>query len=546
MANLSDKISVAGAGGLSIVLVSDTDSPIIPANNKHYVADTTNGPIIFNVPVLSEGFQFAITDSEKTFATNNSTINPNGSETVDGSSVKVMNADKASFLFMADGTNLVTSENVIAGNGAISGPWTAFPSTLTSFGNGTAHLSYCQTSNESMKIKGALKVGSTPPSGLWTFSLPSGFNGDYSTLPIGVTGTDSYQRVGLATSYLNEYFTGHIVRSGTSTTDFFVHGNGTLYGSGLNWDDQVGSVTVSAGDIITIDMEVPIAEWQGSGTTNFNSDAIKRTKVVDLTLDSAPTGWSSTRVKGQAWADSDNNWVAWISVRGAISSATSGNFDFNGTSFELDSSLYGALAGGVRVEVDGADNSVVQWQAGSATPNVSFSGTILLTGEPTWAAANLEKNPAVGVEEATSEKEGVVGGSKGVAKLSGQIGEVINGTNTGATLTTQNVAYNVSVLTLDTGIYQVFGIAGCSPAGTTRSRYLSGISEVSGINPSGDYQNIANLAYENVNVIRSAIMPRIFNVTSSKTLYLVANCLFTGTAPQVLAGNTHFYAVRIG
>lgn len=132
--------------------------------------------------------------------------------------------------------------------------------TLTNFGNGTAALSQ-ERAGSRIKIKGTLTVGSTLPTGIIIFSLPSGLEADYSTNTIGVTNADSYQRVGLATAHLAEYFSAHIIRNGTSTTELYMYGNGSTYTSGINWGATIGSITVAAGDVLTIDMEVPIQGW---------------------------------------------------------------------------------------------------------------------------------------------------------------------------------------------------------------------------------------------------------------------------------------------
>jgi hypothetical protein len=147
---------------------------------------------------------------------------------------------------------------------AITDP-VAYTPTLSNFGNGTAALAW-NREGPNIRITGALIVGSSLPTGLIKFTLPSGLTADFSTIPKGLLNTDAYQQVGIATSYLVEYFSAHIIMDNTSTTTFYMNGNGSTYTTAADWTGTVGSITVAAGDTIQIDMKVPITGWSSNTT----------------------------------------------------------------------------------------------------------------------------------------------------------------------------------------------------------------------------------------------------------------------------------------
>lgn len=143
--------------------------------------------------------------------------------------------------------------------------WTAYSATVANFGGGAAYLAYRRV-GDSCQIKGTLVMGSpVPTGGDLSWGLPSGLTADYSSMPIGLNNTDAYQIVGTAHAYTPVHFTAMIIRNNTNTTTFYAHGADATYGGASGaWDTTVGSVTLAAGDAITIDMEVPIVEWAGS------------------------------------------------------------------------------------------------------------------------------------------------------------------------------------------------------------------------------------------------------------------------------------------
>lgn len=164
-----------------------------------------------------------------------------------------------------------------------------FTTTLTNFGNGTASLAYKQE-GDLCKIKGVLIVGSSLPSGSQIgFTLPSGFTADYTNIPKGLTGADSFQRVGLATAYAPNYFTAAIIRSGTSLTTFYMTGDNTTYGATSGDWSTTTPITWTSGDTITIDMEVPISGFSSNTVSSADYNLNGVTSVYGMSANQTIT-----------------------------------------------------------------------------------------------------------------------------------------------------------------------------------------------------------------------------------------------------------------
>jgi len=83
-----------GAGGLELVYINDTASPVTAEISKHYLTDSTSGAITINLPDASalsatkkKTASIRITDSSETWTDNNVTLVPSSGEKIDGFAV---------------------------------------------------------------------------------------------------------------------------------------------------------------------------------------------------------------------------------------------------------------------------------------------------------------------------------------------------------------------------------------------------------------------------------------------------------------------------
>jgi hypothetical protein len=338
--------------------------------------------------------------------------------------------------------------NVIVGpgiqpQGAVVGTPVSYTPTITNFGNGVGYLNWSRSGSK-IKITGSLVVGSTVPTGIFNFSLPTGLTADYSTQTKGLLGTDAYQRVGLATTYLSEYFTGHIVRNVSSNTTFYVNGNGTSYTSPQDWGASVGGVTLANGDVITIDMEVPIAEWAGSGTVNLAQNDVEwaynsstSTSASDTTSFAyGPSGASiqsitaalSRRVRFQrpiqsgdvivVEVDTDNTgvWVPLPATQGSTGRQISALTVLNNTQYGMGSVKY---INSTDVEIDFG-----QYRSSDATTLGGAGPAWSTVSGAKWRVRKSSAGAAVGFGIVTSTSSGLVpaSGSLGYIRLGTQNG----------------------------------------------------------------------------------------------------------------------------
>lgn len=168
--------------------------------------------------------------------------------------------------------------------------------------------------------------------------------------------------------------------------------------------------------------------------------------------------------------------------------------------------------------------------------NLGLSG---VTGTGNYAGSTSQPftTPTLGAASATSlvfspTTGGIVGVTTNNDAAAGVVGEFLSGTATGIALTS-TVTSNVCSVSLTAGDWQVSGSVAFAVAGGASCTYQSiGLSSTSATlgtlgaenNTFAEISDVPNLAgfIYNVGVMR-------FNLSSTTTVYLVANCTFGGT-----------------
>lgn len=284
--------------------------------------------------------------------------------------------------------------------------WVAMPTTLTNFGNGTANL-FMRQVGDSLKVKGNLVIGSSLPSGIIRFTIP--YTVDYSNkLDDGVLGGDSTQAVGSAISYAPNHYDTAIFRWGTTTNEFYFHGETSAgYGNGADWN-AISPVTWTAGDTINItEMEVPILGW--SSSTRLSDGYDGREISTRLYLSSNPT--VSTGVETTIPFDS-SEWDTTASLNPSTYKwkvSSSGYYDLSlfmycsatnlvsaalyyrvngGTAYPMDVRVINSAGGGAQ------GNASAYLTAGQEIDfryNITGTGTITVQGNSHWTNATITK-----------------------------------------------------------------------------------------------------------------------------------------------------------
>jgi hypothetical protein len=390
----------------------------------NHIADTEAGVITGTLPaVIDSTFVTGYEDRKRTFSTNALTIATTGSDTVGGAASRVVNDDAASAMMIADLSelNYVFASNVVAGNGAIISEWTDFTPVITGVTTSTNSGTWRRVGND-MELRVRI-IYSATPTGDVTFALPSGYTIDLSKLPSDSSQLFPYGRASFKDNSTASVYDGSI-ESANAVNTFDFWGSGAAGA----WDENSPVATPISSDSITASLLVPIAEWAGTGTTNLNANAIKRTKLIELDSSdvTASTNLSSLVFKGgniTCYDDGNDKWKAEGTVTFSASFAAAANFVFSMSKLKFKNTSgffqkYGASA----------DNANFPIRSSYVTPNTSsftfnitsatgapatvtflYEFDLELEEEPTeYTLGNLIKNPAVGVEEATTVKRGTI------------------------------------------------------------------------------------------------------------------------------------------
>lgn len=92
-----------------VVFIDHTDSPYtVDVETESVYADSTSGVITVNLPAISSsnsGKRVSIKDKQGTSSTNNITVSPDGSNTIDGASSFVISLDRDSIVLESDGAS---------------------------------------------------------------------------------------------------------------------------------------------------------------------------------------------------------------------------------------------------------------------------------------------------------------------------------------------------------------------------------------------------------------------------------------------------------
>lgn len=190
-------------------------------------------------------------------------------------------------------------------------------------------------------------------------------------------------------------------------------------------------------------------------------------------------------------------------------------------------------------------NGVALWT--TSIPVVAAVGDII-TMHLTIPITGWSATVAYGAGQATATTPGISSGNvgypgnnTGTAPGVGKIGERINGTNIGATLSTSGNAFNTYSVVLTTGTWIVYGKLSATAGGTTQTTFQVSLSNTSAT------ENAVTLVRDSGTALQTKYLaPSAYYYSGTgTTVYMVGNSTFTGTAPAVQTGSSELYAIRI-
>ena len=131
-----------------------------------------------------------------------------------------------------------------------------------------------------------------------------------------------------------------------------------------------------------------------------------RTKEIDLTFSSTPTGWSLNYAKGVAYSDVSGQWRLKFNISADASTSTNISATVSGVTFfgsaveDQAITVIRNLAGGPsRAFADATTGGLVAVHDSASDTSFKLSGDVALASAPTWAAANLESYPVIALQD---------------------------------------------------------------------------------------------------------------------------------------------------
>ncbi|MBN3812229.1 hypothetical protein [Paraburkholderia sp. Ac-20347] len=183
-----------------------------------------------------------------------------------------------------------------------------------------------------------------------------------------------------------------------------------------------------------------------------------------------------------------------------------------------------------------AQTSLGLGTAATYATGTSGSTVPLLSGANTWSAAQT-------FSSTITPTGGITGRTSGAAAASGIVGQPVNVTTTGTSLTTATAA-NCTSLSIAAGTWLVWGQVTFAPGGTiTETNIAAGVSTTSATFSSGTVQTIQFGSGISTTLGQSIMAtPQVLNLSAATSVYLVGSASFSGAT---LTCSGYLYGVRI-
>lgn len=497
-------------------------------------------------------------------------------------------------IYRTAGTTALNIANVIVGpgiqpQGAVVGEWQSYTPTL---GTGTRATTYTERAywrrvGTSMEIhyyyRSTSNAGAADGSGSYTWSIPSGYTIDTSSI-LAASGTlNAMSSVGVAQVSAAATLVGQMFAT-SSTTLVMVVGNEATTPSTVS--STVGNYAYNGTLKHTFHATVPIAEWSGSGTLNVGAGAEVEYASVGGTWDanSTTTVYGPGGVlMGGTLAATRTKTITWqypVQATDRIQIFASRNqrdwFPINGC--RLGSSADPVVPS---VSAAGANLSGVSWtQGANAYETIVYFSQYMQaanddsptinwpSAEAYWVATKSSGGQAVGFGQVTQTGSGLVksagqllGTNTNDSAATGYVGEYFENNRTSTIAVTSATYFSIDTgnstfndgnevgITLTPGDWDISGSAyfdASTNAVITQPILFIGTAKGTSTTGQSVTKNFTEL---NVSFATSgdvAISTPVWRVSisSSTTYYLKARCNHTGGTGVTAIGNIRARRVR--
>lgn len=241
-------------GGFTVSSVSSNTNM---SSGVVYLVTTSSTAITMTLPSPTSGAYVYVKDSTGTAQTNNITVSPHASETIDGTSSYVMTFNYGYAEFVSDGTNwFVTDCNSILGAWGNSLTWTVSATTASNVSI------WYRRSGDSIEVNGSFESSSNTGSAA-TFNFPSGITINSSKMN---TSTNT-QLVGEYANTISNSATqiyvgglaGKMMYDGATTNMLFFAQFSS--GSSNQFAKGTGNQVFQSAQTCTLNFKVPITGW---------------------------------------------------------------------------------------------------------------------------------------------------------------------------------------------------------------------------------------------------------------------------------------------
>jgi hypothetical protein len=439
-------------------------------------------------------------------------------------------------------TTQVTTEVPV--NVPVVTAWQSYTPTFQGFGTVTGIDARWRRVGNSLHAQIKFTSGTLQASTTARISIPSGLTIDSYTVNkiIGTSATQFSVTSGQNNSCLM------FVESGQTTNVSFCNigdGSSTKNLSGLNSQTIFGSNVVQS-----VQFEVPIAEWAGSGTTTLADRALEEYYATSGTWDAN----SSTTVTGPDGAAMGGALTLgrtktitllsnllptdklFLEMRFGSSSASPW-VDASNSGYQY--TRQGAIEFGATITSISGNTVAIYFAPKALSSNTTYAN---VTGAQDWNSTwswrlrKVSSGAQVGYPISTKN---IVGATDGVAPVTGMLGEIVSQSRLSASplSLTSATAANVTAtaLTIQAGTWDLNGFIGLSGSATSLTLVAASIGTTSATLASPDDSRIQDGSSRNLSSSNyQASLPTIrVSVSSPTTYYLVGYAIFSGGTANV-------------
>lgn len=454
--------------------------------------------------------------------------------------------------------------------GAAVSDWVSFTPTFAGFSAGSSSMFYRRVGSQMQIRGGATSSGAVTTS--MTLTIPAGLNIDTTVMATTDTVTQG-SCYAYDISAGSPKFNGDMYYNGVTTSlSFATTGGPNTTGSPFsNWGASTPFTWVVS-DRLSVDIQVPIAEWAGSGTVNLAQNNVEyasnsSTSDADDTTSFAygPAGSAgvigntslttnrSKRVRFTTPIQKTDSLLLQYTADGTnwYEPGTGPNFAICSLT-QQNTSRYGVYISGT-VNATDVDVTFGQYRLTTGATYGSAGGSWADLGGYKWRLVKATAGQAVGFGLATSSQSGLYQAGQapgiitGVAASTGNVGEVLEATSTSTVNFAASGTWDDSgTVSLTAGRWMINGIMNMGDGTATGITAHLGISTTSGNSATGltlgqNYISFSPVSGANFS---GAITPYVVNIAATTSYYLKRKATYSAGPPTTTG--YRLTAIRIG